>query len=159
MKISLICVGKLKENFFREGCEEYLKRLQSYAKVEVIELPDEAAPNNPSQKQIEAIQNKEGERILAKLPSFAYVVAFDGRGKTMDSPSFASFIEKGLTLGGSHLVFIIGGSFGLNDEVRNKANHLLSFGPMTYPHNLARLIALEQIYRGFKILKNEPYHK
>ena len=159
MKITLITVGKLKEGFFRDGCEEYIKRLQSYCKIEVVELPDEAAPTSPSQKQIEAIQNKEGEKIIAKLVPGAYVCAFDGRGKEYDSVAFSEFIDKGLTLGGAHMMFIIGGSFGLSEEVRSRCVSLISFGKMTFPHNLARLMALEQIYRAFKISKHEPYHK
>ena len=159
MKITLFCFGKLKESFWKDAVSDYTKRISPYAKIEIVELSDEPIVDNPSTAQIEEVKNKEGKKLLAKLEKSAYFVIFDGHGKNLDSPGFAAFLDKAFTLGGSHVSFAIGGSLGLSDEVKARANASLSFGAMTFPHNLARVMALEQIYRCFKILHNEPYHK
>ena len=159
MKITLYCFGKLKESFWKEAVEDYSKRIAPYAKLEVVEFPDEPIADNPSLAQIEEVKNKEGKKLLAKLDRSAYLVIFDGGGKNLDSISLSSFLDKAFLFGGSHVNFVIGGSLGLSDEVKKRANASLSFGAMTFPHNLARVMALEAIYRCFKILHNEPYHK
>lgn len=159
MKITIICVGKLKERHWKEACQDYLLRLRPYCQMELIELADEPIVENASPAQEEAVKNKEGKKILSKLPQGAYVVSFDGHGKEVDSPGFAAFLESGFVRGGSHIVFLIGGSLGLSDEVKQKADASIRFGAMTFPHNLARVMALEQIYRAFRILRHEPYHK
>lgn len=159
MKITLFCFGKLKEAFWKDACADYLKRLQPYAKTEIVEFPDEPIEDSPTPAEIEKVKAKEGEKVLDKLPSGAFLIAFDGGGKTMDSVAFSSFLETSFVRGASHVYFVIGGSLGLSCEVKKRADYLLSFGPMTFPHNLARVMALEQLYRAFKIARHEPYHK
>lgn len=159
MKIDIIAVGKLKEKYLKTGMEEYLKRMQSYAKVKVLEVPDEKTLEGSSPREVEIIQDKEGQGILKKIPESAQVIVLDIKGKMLTSEELAkAFHEFGLR-GKSHWVFIIGGSVGLSKSVLDRADLRLSFSKMTFPHQLMRLILLEQIYRGFKILKNEPYHK
>ena len=162
MKISIVCVGKLKENYLKEGIAEYLKRLGAYAKIEILETTDEKCPEKPSSSQIKEVQNKEGARILSLLPASGqdrFIIALDICGKNLASTEFASLFEEKALRGKSHFVFIIGGSLGLSDEILQKADFRLSFGKMTYPHQLMRLILIEQIYRAFKINAHEPYHK
>ena len=159
MKITLLCIGKLKERYWKEACDEYLLRLQPYAKTEVVELADEPIVDHASMAQEEAVKDKEGKKLISKIPQGAYVVAFDGHGKEYDSPEFSEFLSSAFVRGGSHVYFLIGGSLGLSDEVKKRADAFVRFGAMTFPHNLARVMALEQIYRAFKIAKNEPYHK
>lgn len=159
MKITLFCFGKLKENYYKEAVEDYLRRLRPYTQFEIVEMADEPIVDNPSDAEIEKVKNKEGERLLSRLPSGAYFVIFDGHGKSLDSVEFSSFLDKAFVAGRSHVCFAIGGSLGLSDEVKKRANASLSFGAMTFPHNLARVMALEQIYRAFKIAHHEPYHK
>lgn len=159
MNISIIAVGKLKEKYLKEGVAEYKKRLSSYAKIEIIEVPDEKAPEVLSDKEMEQVKEKEGERILAKISPDTYVIALaiDGRQKT--SEQLAESIDKLVTYGSSKISFVIGGSLGLSKDVLNRADEHLSFSKMTFPHQLMRLILLEQIYRAFKINRGEPYHK
>jgi len=159
MEITIISVGKLTEKYLKAGISEYVKRMKSYASVNLIEVNDEPAPNAVSDKDIEQIKNKEGKRIIEKIPDRARVVALDLRGKQMTSTQFAKKVNETMTYGTSHIVFIIGGSYGLSDEVLKKRQASISFGKMTYPHQLMRLILMEQIYRAFKIIRNEPYHK
>lgn len=159
MKITVITVGKIKEKFFRDAIDEYQKRLSRYCKLSIIEVADEKTPDNASELQERQIKKKEGERIIAKLSDSAYTIALAIDGKNLDSVSFARKIEN-LGVGGeSHLQFIIGGSLGLADEVLKRADDKLSFGAMTYPHQLMRVILLEQIYRCYRIIHKEPYHK
>ncbi|NBG88099.1 23S rRNA (pseudouridine(1915)-N(3))-methyltransferase RlmH [Isachenkonia alkalipeptolytica] len=159
MKIDIIAVGKLKEKYLKIGMEEYLKRLQSYAKVKVWEVPDEKTLEGGSLREVSIIQEKEAERIVKKIPEGAQVIALDIQGKMLTSEELSeTFQEYGLR-GKSHWIFIIGGSLGLSKEILQRADLRLSFSKMTFPHQLMRLILLEQIYRGFKILKREPYHK
>lgn len=159
MEITIIAVGKLKEKYLKNGIAEYLKRMKSYAKVKIVEVNDEPAGQTLSNAEIEQVKNAEGQRIIEKIPKRARVVALDLKGKNLTSEAFAAEIEETMTYGMSQIVFIIGGSNGLSDEVLQKTNLKISFGKMTYPHQLMRLILIEQIYRAFKIMRNEPYHK
>ena len=159
MKITLVCVGKLKEKFFVSALEEYQKRLSRYCKLNIIELADEKTPDGIGQAAEDAIKKREGERILKSLPEEAYIIALAIEGKMYSSTEFAAQIEKHCIEGKSHILFIIGGSLGLDKEVLKKADELLSFSKMTFPHQLMRVILLEQIYRVFRIIHKEPYHK
>lgn len=159
MEITIIGVGKLKEKYLKDGIAEYQKRMKSYAPVDIIELPDEPAPNVLSDAEVEQVKVKEGNRILEKIPERAHVIVLDLRGKQFTSEQFSSHIEDVMTYGSSHFVFIIGGSHGLSQDVLKRADTKICFGKMTYPHQLMRLILIEQIYRAFKIMRNEPYHK
>lgn len=159
MNISIISVGKLKEKYLKMGIDEYAKRLSSYAKIDLIEVADEKAPEELSEAEMELVKKKEGERILSKIPDGTYVYALAIEGKMKTSEEFAEGLEKLMTYGTSKIAFVIGGSLGLHKDVFNRANEKISFGRMTFPHQLMRLILLEQIYRGFRIMKGEPYHK
>lgn len=159
MNISIVTVGKLKEKYLKQGIEEYLKRLTSYAKVEIIEVADEKAPEELSELEMEQVKQKEGERILAKISHDAHVIALAINGKMQSSEELADSLDKLATYGKSKLAFVIGGSLGLSDEVLKRANEQLSFSKMTFPHQLMRLILVEQIYRAFRINRGEPYHK
>lgn len=159
MKIKIITVGKLKEKYLVQGINEYLKRLQKYAKVEIIELVDEKAPENLSEAEMLQVKNKEGERILAKISDQEYVFALAINGKQYSSEEFSKEIEQLGINGKSQLSFVIGGSLGLSEEVLKRSQKQISFGRLTYPHQLMRLVLVEQIYRGFRIMRGEPYHK
>lgn len=159
MNISIIAVGKLKEKYLKSGIDEYLKRLSSYAKVEVIEIPDEKAPEELSPSEMEQVKQKEGEKLLSKLSQDTYVIALAIDGKMKSSEELAHTLDKLATYGKSKIAFIIGGSLGLSNDVLQRADEKLSFSKMTFPHQLMRLILLEQIYRAFRINRNEPYHK
>ncbi|WDW09020.1 23S rRNA (pseudouridine(1915)-N(3))-methyltransferase RlmH [Priestia aryabhattai] len=159
MNISIITIGKLKEKYLKQGIEEYLKRLSSYAKVEIIELTDEKAPENLSESEMEQVKQKEGERILAKISDDTHVIALAINGKQKSSEELAKEIDSLATYGKSKVAFVIGGSLGLSSEVMKRSNAALSFSKMTFPHQLMRLVLVEQIYRAFRIIRNEPYHK
>lgn len=159
MEIKIIVVGKLKEKYLKDGIAEYLKRLKSYANLKIIEIKDEAASQTLSDAEIEQIKVVEGKRIIEKLPDRARVIALDLKGKQLTSEDFAEEINETMTYGTSQIAYIIGGSHGLSQEVLQKTDLKISFGKMTYPHQLMRLILVEQIYRAFKIIRNEPYHK
>ncbi|MFT9496492.1 23S rRNA (pseudouridine(1915)-N(3))-methyltransferase RlmH [Anaerosolibacter sp.] len=159
MNISIIGVGKVKENFMAKAIDEYTKRLSRYCKLNIIEVPDEKAPENLSEKEMEQVKGAEGENILKHVKEGMYVIALDIQGKMLSSEELADKMEKLGLQGNSSIAFIIGGSLGLSDEVKKRADFRLSFSPMTFPHQLMRVILLEQIYRGFRIMKNEPYHK
>ncbi|RAK20544.1 23S rRNA (pseudouridine1915-N3)-methyltransferase [Anoxybacillus vitaminiphilus] len=159
MNISIICVGKLKEKYLKQGIDEYAKRLSAYAKVEILEVLDEKAPEELSDNEVELVKQKEGERILAKIAPDAYVIALAIDGKMRSSEEFAKQIDQLATYGRSKIAFIIGGSLGLSKQVMQRADEALSFSKMTFPHQLMRLILLEQIYRAFRINRGEPYHK
>lgn len=159
MKITLITVGKIKEKYFADAIAEYSKRLSRYCKLEIVEVADEKTPDGASEGLENQIKEKEGERILAKIPDGAYVVALAIEGKQLSSEELAGKMEKWNVMGVSHLVFIIGGSLGLTPKVLSRADFKLSFSPMTFPHQLMRVILLEQIYRSFRIRNHEPYHK
>lgn len=159
MNIKLIAVGKIKEKYIKEGIAEFSKRLSRYASLKIIEVSDEKAPENLSDKDMEIIKNKEGKKILEKISDNSYIIVLAIDGKQISSENLAEKIED-ITLGGiSDITFIIGGSLGLSHEVTNKSHYKLSFSKMTFPHQLMRLILLEQVYRAFKIIKGEPYHK
>jgi 23S rRNA (pseudouridine1915-N3)-methyltransferase len=157
--ISIVTVGKLKEKYLKQGIEEYVKRLNSYAKIEIFEVPDEKAPEELSEVEMEQVKQKEGERILAKIHQDTYVIALAINGKLKSSEELAENLDKLATYGKSKVAFIIGGSLGLSDEVLKRADEQLSFSKMTFPHQLMRLILIEQIYRAFRINRGEPYHK
>lgn len=159
MKITLITVGKIKEKYFTDAIAEYAKRLSRYTKLEIVEVPDEKTPDGVSETLENQIKDKEGEKILSKISDGAYVVALAIEGKMLDSEELADKMEKWNVSGISHVVFIIGGSLGLSQKVLNRADFKLSFSKMTFPHQLMRVILLEQIYRSFRIRNNEPYHK
>lgn len=159
LKIKIITVGKLKEKYLVQGINEYLKRLQSYAKVEIIEVADEKAPENLSEAEMLQVKGKEGERILAKINDQDYVLVLAINGKQFSSEEFSKEIEQLGINGKSQLAFVIGGSLGLSDQVLKRSQQQMSFGKLTYPHQLMRLVLVEQIYRGFRIMRGEPYHK
>jgi len=159
VKITVICVGKLKEKFFRDACAEYEKRLGRYCRLEIVEVLDEKTPEGASAALEEQIREKEASRIVKHIREDAFVWTLEIGGKKMDSPAFARRVNA-LALGGkSHIQFIIGGSLGLSKTVTGLADDAVSFSDMTFPHQLMRVILLEQIYRGFRINANEPYHK
>ena len=159
MKITVIAVGKIKEKYFTDAIGEYAKRLGRYCKLEVIEVADERTPDGAGEALELQIKEREGERILQKLPEGAFVVALAIEGKMLDSVELAEQIEQWNVSGISHMVFVIGGSLGLSKKVLKRADYLLSFSKMTFPHQLMRVILLEQVYRGFRIRNHEPYHK
>lgn len=158
MKITIICVGKIKEKFYTQAIEEYKKRLTRYCKLDIIELQDEKTPDNASENVNLSIKAKEGDRILSAIKD-EYVIALAIEGKMPDSVQLSKHIEQLGIQGMSNITFVIGGSLGLDKRVLDRADELLSFSKMTFPHQLMRVILLEQIYRSFRIMKNEPYHK
>ncbi|TYS69450.1 23S rRNA (pseudouridine(1915)-N(3))-methyltransferase RlmH [Sutcliffiella horikoshii] len=159
MNISIITIGKLKEKYLKQGINEYLKRLSAYAKIDIVELPDEKAPEQLSDAEMEQVKNKEGERILGKISDDTHVIALAIEGKQRSSEELAKEMDKLATYGKSKVAFVIGGSLGLSGDVMKRANDTLSFSRMTFPHQLMKLILLEQVYRGFRINRGEPYHK
>lgn len=159
MKIKIICVGKIKENFYKDAILEYSKRLSRYCILEVVEVEDEKTPDKASENECSLIKKKEGQRILSHIKDNEFIVTLEIEGKKLTSPGLAKKLEEITVLGNSTIDFIIGGSLGLSDEIKNKADFKLSFSDMTFPHQLMRVILLEQIYRAFKINNNEPYHK
>lgn len=159
MNISIVTVGKLKEKYLKQGIDEYLKRLGAYAKVEIIEVSDEKAPEELSETEMVHVKGKEGERILSKISPDAHVIALAIQGKMKTSEELADNLDKLATYGKSKVTFVIGGSLGLSEEVLKRADDSLSFSKMTFPHQLMRLILVEQVYRAFRINRNEPYHK
>ncbi|PWK16527.1 23S rRNA (pseudouridine(1915)-N(3))-methyltransferase RlmH [Tumebacillus permanentifrigoris] len=159
MQINLLTVGKLKEKYWVGAVEEYKKRLSSYAKVSVVEVPDEPTPDNASAAQEEQIKRKEAEKLLAKVGERDYVIALAIEGKSITSEEFAEQIDRMAGQGYSTFTFVIGGSLGLHETVLQRANYKLSFSKFTFPHQMVRAILLEQVYRAFRILRGEPYHK
>jgi len=159
MNINVIAVGKIKEKYIQEGIDEFKKRLSRYCSLNVIEVNDEKAPESLSDKEMEIVKQKEGDRIMDKIPPNSFVVALAIEGKSLSSEEFSEKIQSLMIDGINNITFIIGGSLGLSKEVLNRSDLKLSFSKMTFPHQLMRLILLEQIYRAFKIMKGEPYHK
>jgi 23S rRNA (pseudouridine1915-N3)-methyltransferase len=159
VNISIVTIGKLKEKYLKQGIDEYLKRLSIYAKVDVIELPDEKAPENLSETEMMMVKEKEGERILGKINDDTHVIALAIEGKMKSSEQLAKDLDQLATYGKSKIAFVIGGSLGLSNAVMKRANDTLSFSKMTFPHQLMRLILVEQIYRAYRINRGEPYHK
>ena len=154
MKISILCVGKIKERFYKDAVDEYRKRLSAYCKTEIIEVADGASVSVEEQ-----IKKKEGERLLSKVKEDAFVIALVINGERLDSAAFASLLQKTGLSGKSHIQFVIGGSLGLHEAVIKRADFKLSFSDMTFPHQLMRVILCEQIYRGYRIMSGAPYHK
>lgn len=159
MKITIVCVGKIKEKFFTMAIQEYSKRLSKYCKLEIIEVQDEKTPDNASEVMEDIIKQKEAERILKNIKSDSYVVTLEINGKMIDSVELAKHIEKLGIDGKSHITFVIGGSLGLHSSVSKISDYKLSFSKMTFPHQLMRVVLLEQIYRSCRITAGEPYHK
>lgn len=159
MKIRIIAVGHLKETYLKEGINQYLLRLKPYSEVEIVEVDDEPAKENFSEKEIELLKDKEGKKVLKLLKPSDYVIALDLGKKQFDSVEFADYLDKSFALGGSKITFLIGGSYGLSDELKNRSNDSISLSKMTFLHQMTRLILLEQIFRSFKINRNEVYHK
>lgn len=159
MKVTIIAVGKLKEKYLKDACNEYLKRLSAYSKVNIVEIQEERCSDNPSQNEIEIVKQKEGERIISKISKGSFIVPMCIEGTEMSSVEFSKRIEKAMLSGFGELTFIIGGSFGLSDDVKSLGNLKLSFGKITLPHQLMRVILLEQVYRAFSISNNSKYHK
>lgn len=159
MKITIISVGKIKESFYRDAIAEYTKRLSKYCKLEICEVGDEKTPDNASSIVEQQIKEKEGQKILKLIKDDAYVIALAIEGKKFDSPGFATVINQLGINGKSHIQFIIGGSLGLDQSVIQKADLKVSFSDLTFPHQLMRVVLLEQIYRAYRIISGEPYHK
>ena len=159
MKMTIITVGKVKESYFRGAIEEYSKRLSKYCKLDIVEVADEKTPDKASETEEAQIKAKEAERIMKHVRDDAYVIALAIEGKQLDSVQLADRIEKLGVQGTSHIQMIIGGSLGLHQSVLSRADFKLSFSKMTFPHQLMRVILLEQIYRAYRIISHEPYHK
>lgn len=159
MRISIVCVGKIKESFFRDAVAEYAKRLGKYCKLEIIEVADEKTPDRASAAEEEQIKTREAERILSKIRDDAFVCTLEILGKKYTSESFAGLLERAAVSGKSHIVFVIGGSLGLHSSVLKRSDQAISFSDMTFPHQLMRVILCEQIYRAYRIISGEPYHK
>lgn len=159
MKITVITVGKLKERFFREAAAEYEKRLGRYCRLEIRETADEKTPDGASETERELILKKEGARVAKLLPDDGYVVTLEIEGRRFTSEAFAGEIERLGISGIGHIVFVIGGSLGLHNSIKKRADLAVSFSDMTFPHQLMRVVLLEQIYRAFRIINREPYHK
>ena len=159
MKITILAVGKLKEKYWKQAISEYEKRLSAYSKIEIIEVPDEKAPENMSDKEIEQVKEKEGQRLLAKIKPQATVITLEIQGKMLSSEGLAEEMQRRMTQGQSDFVFVIGGSNGLHEDVLQRSNYALSFSKMTFPHQMMRVVLIEQIYRVFKIMRGEAYHK
>lgn len=159
MNINIIAVGKIKEKYTRDGIREFQKRLSRYCNLKIIEIDDEKAPENLSERDMELVKDKEGKKILSKIPQNSHIISLEIEGRQLSSEELSKKMEDLMIDGINDITFIVGGSLGLSSEVRNRANFKLSFSNMTFPHQLMRLILLEQIYRGFRIMKGEPYHK
>lgn len=159
MKITVIAVGKIKEKFYRDAIEEYSKRLSKYCKLEIKEVSDEKTPDHASETVNQQILSKEGERIRNLIPKDSHVIVLAIEGKKYDSVGFAKMINDAGIRGVSNITFVIGGSLGIQEEIKREARDRISFSDMTFPHQLMRVILLEQIYRGYRIISGEPYHK
>lgn len=157
--IDILCVGKIKERFYEDAVKEYLKRLSRYAKVSVIEVKDEKTCEGNTEHEDKIILKREGERLLKYLDDDAYIISLCIEGKETSSPGLADIISAAENQGKSHIQFVIGGSLGIDEEIKKKSSLRLSFSQMTFPHQLMRVILLEQVYRAYRIKNNEPYHK
>lgn len=158
MKITIVCAGKLKEKYLRDGITEYEKRLRPYADLRTIEIIEERMKDRPSPAEKDEVLRREGERLSAQIPQGAYLIVLDVGGEEMSSEKFSARIDRLMLMGESHIAFLVGGPFGLSDELRQRADLRLSFSQFTLPHQLIRLFLMEQIYRSFKISRHEPYH-
>jgi len=158
LKITIVCAGKLKEKYLRDGIAEYEKRLRPYADLRTIEIIEERMKDRPSPAEKDEVLRREGERLSAQIPQGAYLIVLDVGGEEMSSEKFSARIDRLMLMGESHIAFLVGGPFGLSDELRQRADLRLSFSQFTLPHQLIRLFLMEQIYRAFKISRHEPYH-
>jgi len=158
LKITIVCAGKLKEKYLRDGIAEYEKRIRPYADLRTIEIIEERMKDRPSPAEKDEVLRREGERLSAQIPQGAYLIVLDVGGEEMSSEKFSARIDRLMLMGESHIAFLIGGPFGLSDELRQRADLRLSFSQFTLPHQLIRLFLMEQIYRSFKISRHEPYH-
>ncbi len=159
MKITILCVGKIKEKFYREAVSEFEKRLSRYCRLEIVEVSDEKTEEQASDAEAALVKDKEGERLLKSIREDGYVICLAIDGKMLDSVELSRTIEQLGIRGESHIYFVIGGSLGLSEAVLKRADYKLSFSKMTFPHQLMRVILLEQIYRGYRIMNHQPYHK
>lgn len=159
MKIRILCVGKIKERFFEDAIKEYCKRLSAYTNIEIVAVSDEKTPDKASDKLNEQIKEKEGERLLAKIKPNDFVILLDLKGKMLTSEAMAEELSQYMVSGKSDFTFIIGGSLGVSEAIKQRVDVKWSFSKLTFPHQLMRVILLEQIYRAFKIIHHEPYHK
>ena len=159
MRITILCVGKIKESFYRDAVSEYAKRLSRYCRLEIVEVADEKTPDKASAALEEQIREREADRLLSRLEEGAYVCTLEIQGKRYTSEGFAQAINQAGLGGQSHIAFVIGGSLGLHEKVRKRANQAISFSDMTFPHQLMRVILCEQIYRAYRLINGEPYHK
>ena len=158
MKITIVCAGKLKEKYLLDGIAEYEKRIRPYADLRTIEIIEERMKDRPSPAEKDEVLRREGERLSSQIPQGAYLIVLDVGGEEMSSEKFSARIDRLMLMGESHIAFLIGGPFGLSDELRQRADLRLSFSQFTLPHQLIRLFLMEQIYRSFKISRHEPYH-
>ena len=159
IKVNIIAVGKLKEKYLSDACSEYLKRLKAFSKTDIIEIGEYRCSDNPSPAEIETVKEKEGEQILAKIPKGSFVIPMCIEGKQLSSEEFSKKLGEVMLAGSGEITFVIGGSFGLSDKVKNAGDLKLSYGKITLPHQLMRVVLLEQIYRAFSIMNNSKYHK
>lgn len=159
LSVTLLCVGKLKEAYWRDACAEYEKRLGAFCRFHLVEVAEERLPDSPSPAHIAATVEAEGKRLLEKIPKDSAVLALCIEGKELDSPALSERLQKMTVEGVSHVVFVIGGSWGLSEAVKRRANLRLSMSPMTFPHQLARVMVMEQVYRCFQIATGGKYHK
>lgn len=159
MNITIICVGKIKEKYLKSAIDEYTKRLSRYCKLSIVELSDEKTPDNASEKEEIIIKDKEGEAILKSIKDNMFVIALELKGDMISSVELSNYIRDLGVRGDSNIAFVIGGSLGLSEAVLERSNYKLCFSKMTFPHQLFRVMLLEQVYRGFRIISGEPYHK
>ena len=159
MKIKIFAIGKIKEKYLKDGINEYLERIKPYSQIEIVEVNDEPIVDNPHPSDIKKAIDTEGGRVIKLLKPNDYLIGLDLNKKEMTSPEFAEFLNKKFVSGGSNISFVIGGSYGLSDELKQRCNDSISLSKMTFLHQMTRLILLEQIYRAFKINRNETYHK
>lgn len=159
MKIDLIAVGKIKTKYLKLGIDEFARRLSRYAKVSIIDVADEKIPVNSNNRELDNLRDREAERILKRVKPNTYLIVLDEGGKALSSEGLAAWMQNLMIQGKSHLTFVIGGALGLDRKIFQSANFVLSFSKMTFTHQMIRLMLLEQIYRGFKIIQGEPYHK
>ena len=159
MKIRILAIGKIKEKYLKEGIEEYVSRIRPYSQIEIVEVNDESIPDNPNESEVKKAIDMEGKKVMKLLKPSDYLIGLDLNKKELNSEEFAAFLDKKLVLGGSNISFVIGGSYGLSDELKTRCNDSISLSKMTFLHQMTRLIILEQIYRAFKINRNETYHK
>ena len=159
MRIRIIAIGKIKEDYLKSGISEYVKRIKPYCEVEIVEVADSPVKDNPNESEINRVKNEEGKRVLKLVKNSDVLINLDLNCREFSSEEFAAFLQKELEIAGAFLTFVIGGSYGLSDELKARANASISLSKLTFLHQMTRLVLLEQIYRSFKILNHETYHK